>query len=64
MKNPQMAGFLIQNDPKMKKAFEVLSSPDAGSPDLEALKKMFAGQNFKSEQPKSEPAPRQEEKKP
>jgi hypothetical protein len=45
MKNPQLAPTLIQQDPKLAKAFEVISS-DSGPNDLESLKKMFEKTNF------------------
>lgn len=45
MKNPQMATSLLQSDPKLRKAFEVISS-NTGPTDLDGLKKMFEGQDF------------------
>jgi hypothetical protein len=46
MSNPQMASVLIQQDPKLQKAFEVLQS-SAGQDDIESMRKMFEKSQFK-----------------
>jgi hypothetical protein len=41
MQNPQMLQVLIQQDPKIKKAFEVLTSDSGKNPDMEELLRSF-----------------------
>lgn len=45
MKNPQLYNTMKDYDPRIKKAFEVISS-EKGPKDLDDLKNLFAGQDF------------------
>jgi hypothetical protein len=50
MQNPQLASAYLQQDPRLQKAFDVLSS-ETNPNDFADMEKMFANQNFSGEDP-------------
>jgi hypothetical protein len=50
MQNPQLASVFLQQDPRLQKVFDVLSS-ETNPNDLADMEKMFANQNFSAEEP-------------
>jgi hypothetical protein len=56
MQNPQLASVYMQQDPRLQKVFDVLSS-ESNPNDLADMEKMFANQNFSGTAPESSKKP-------
>lgn len=61
MSNPQMAPMLIQNNPKLKKAFDVIQSNSSSNFDFEEMMKNMGGAGGQAPQGSQESSSAQQE---